>query len=628
MKKNLAVRAGAIAMVLMVAFFSILPDLVNAEGDDSESQELTVAQEEAIGDELLPEEAETPNADAPEEAAPEENAPDVETPDMDSSEAPSEDGAPEPDTEIPSTEDPSESEAPEPDTEIPSTEAPSDEVTDGSKPGDGSSETPGTETPGEGEPPAEGPAAPEQGAEGPGTEQPVQEPSVEEPAPEESAEMDTVEDYLEILAKANADRKGREVKELKSGKLKAAEWEAFAAEEAPEDDFLWDETKTVIVGYQGNGGYIAIPGRCVAIGDGAFAGNPMIMGVAFPSQLSSIGASAFSGCVNLESVIIPDSVTSVGASAFANCTGLSALTIGAGTGTVSENEFYGCVSLQGLSVPEGISSIASGAFANCSNLSSISLPSTLTSLSLGAFAGDVNLASIEVSSASYSSYDGCIYSADGRQLLFCPQGKTGISFAPGMQSVGSGAFSGCRYLLSAVIPDVTDSIEADAFSGSAIKAVTIPVGVTAIGTQSGWTPSVVYGFKGSTAEAWANANRYIFESIDGTGSTENENLGDDEHIEDPDPGTETETETGTEKPGAGKRPTTTVTGGGTNPTNAAASGAAGGTAAAVSGNRSRLVNATPKTGVKDYGIFFLAGAIFLIGAASFAYSKKLRIGGK
>ena len=193
-----------------------------------------MAQEEAIGDELLPEEAETPNADAPEEAAPEENAPDVETPDMDSSEAPSEDGAPEPDTEIPSTEDPSESEAPEPDTEIPSTEAPSDEVTDGSKPGDGSSETPGTETPGEGEPPAEGPAAPEQGAEGPGTEQPVQEPSVEEPAPEESAEMDTVEDYLEILAKANADRKGREVKELKSGKLKAAEWEAFAAEEGKE----------------------------------------------------------------------------------------------------------------------------------------------------------------------------------------------------------------------------------------------------------------------------------------------------------------------------------------------------------------------------------------------------------
>ena len=45
MKKNLAIRAGAIVLVLMIAFFSILPDLVNAEGDDDPAPSTEVAAE-------------------------------------------------------------------------------------------------------------------------------------------------------------------------------------------------------------------------------------------------------------------------------------------------------------------------------------------------------------------------------------------------------------------------------------------------------------------------------------------------------------------------------------------------------------------------------------------------------
>ena len=52
MKKNLAVRIGAVVMVLMVAFFSILPDLVSAEGDDTdflaESEIVAEAPEEEV----------------------------------------------------------------------------------------------------------------------------------------------------------------------------------------------------------------------------------------------------------------------------------------------------------------------------------------------------------------------------------------------------------------------------------------------------------------------------------------------------------------------------------------------------------------------------------------------------
>ena len=45
--------------------------------------------------------------------------------------------------------------------------------------------------------------------------------------------------------------------------------------------------------------------------------------------------------------------------------------------------------------------------------------------------------------------------------------------------------------------------------------MTIPKSVTTIGSQSSWTPDVIYGYTGSEAERFANEYGYIFESIGG-----------------------------------------------------------------------------------------------------------------
>ena len=119
MKKDLAIRIGAILMVLMVAFLSILPDLVNAEGDDPqpstevESQD-TLASADGVetpddaNDEAAPdasEEAGNPQEpETPDDAtdAPETNGPEgsdgVETPD--NTQEPDENPLP-PETETP-----------------------------------------------------------------------------------------------------------------------------------------------------------------------------------------------------------------------------------------------------------------------------------------------------------------------------------------------------------------------------------------------------------------------------------------------------------------------------------------------------------------------------------------------
>lgn len=584
MKKNLAVRAGAVAMVLMLAFFSILPDLVNAEGDDAKPSEEVLA----VADESEPEIVDGDMAQMPEV-----EAPDTNLGTSDTSEEPKTTGD-DTSVDVPDEGNGDDTTA----TEEPSTEDPSGDASEPKEDLPPESETPA------GVPDVENPSLTEPDD--------LQTPS-EAVTPDEtvvtdvagvedvSGEMDTIEDYMALLDEVSS--LGDRVDSIKlrfAAGINLIELADLA--ESDEDDFIIEGG--VLVGYQGDGGYITIPSKVTAIADSAFFGMTSITGVVFPAGLQSIGNSAFNSCSNLRAVGIPDTVTFVGASAFANCTALTEAVVGAGTGSISQNEFYNCISLQSVSVPEGISRIESGAFAGCGNLGSIALPSTLASLDMGAFSGDVNLASVSVASGSYSSYDGCVYTAGGGQLLLCPQGKTSISFAPGMQSVASGAFLGCNYLMSAVIPDAAGSIEANAFSGSSIKAVTIPTAVTSIGAQSGWAPNVVYGYKGSAAETWAHASNYVFESLDtpsNVGGIVNE-----EHIEDPDdydPDDET---------------------GGTNTQiiYLGSSGTGNGTSATISRNGG---SGTPKTGVADYGSYFLFGSIFLAGIALVAYSRKLRL---
>ena len=83
-----------------------------------------------------------------------------------------------------------------------------------------------------------------------------------------------------------------------------------------------------------------------------------------------------------------------------------------------------------------------------------------------------------------------------------------------------------------------------------------------------------------------------------------------------------------EKPGNGNGGSSNS---GTNTTTVTAAGpaAATGTYATISSNGGNHVkDATPKTGVEDYGRYFLFSAILLIGAAFFAYSMKLSYEGK
>ena len=206
----------------------------------------------------------------------------------------------------------------------------------------------------------------------------------------------------------------------------------------------------------------------------------------------------------------------MGSGVLSGCSGLSSVSFSSGMSTIPELTFYGCSGLDKISIPGSVGSIGSQAFGSCKGLTSITIPAATSSIELSAFDGCSNLSEISVESGngSYSSNDGALFNSSQTELLYCPMGKSSLKLPDGMTSISSSAFSECPYLYSLIIPDSVTTIEADAFTGSGIGTVEIPKSVTSIGSQSSWTPDVIYGYSGTEAERFANDNGYIFESRD------------------------------------------------------------------------------------------------------------------
>ena len=256
-----------------------------------------------------------------------------------------------------------------------------------------------------------------------------------------------------------------------------------------------DVDPTVLQGYTGPGGAITIPSSITSINAAVFANNTSITSVTMPDTVTSMGSGVFQGCSNLSSVILSGGLTAI-----------------------PDNTFRECTSLSSISVPGGVTSIGSKAFYE-TPISSISIPAATTSIASDTFQQAKNLTSINIAggSSAYSSSDGCVYNASGSRLLIVPEGKTGVTISAGTTTIGSGAFRDCTNIASLSLPNSVTTIESNAFSGSGIGTITIPAATTSIATQSGWTPSSIYGYANSQAETYAMDNGIPFFVIGGSG---------------------------------------------------------------------------------------------------------------
>lgn len=191
-----------------------------------------------------------------------------------------------------------------------------------------------------------------------------------------------------------------------------------------------------------------------------------------PSFATEIAEGAFIDS-SVSSVVISDNITKIGTEAFSGCTSLKSITFAVTSNVAKEL------------------TIGKRAFMNCTALDEIVLPARLTSIDLSKYYVDSNgkfnissdysftgcdslgIISVASGSSEYSVVDGMIYSADKRELIYCPVAKSGaITLASGTQSVRAGAFIGCNGISEISIPNTVTYIGEYAFYGLSVEKVT------------------------------------------------------------------------------------------------------------------------------------------------------------
>lgn len=179
-------------------------------------------------------------------------------------------------------------------------------------------------------------------------------------------------------------------------------------------------------------------------------------------EVVEVGSRALANCIRLTAIVLPDSVQTVAEDAFDGCTSLTSIEVSANSQHFSQHDgmLFDKRAESLVRCPEG-------------KRGSATLPASVANVNCKAFRGCVNLtavllAPVDPSTAApapfFASYNGALYSADLRTLVFCPDGAgTAAVLAPETEVIGPKAFAACT-LASLTAPGTVRDIASDAFN--------------------------------------------------------------------------------------------------------------------------------------------------------------------
>jgi len=236
------------------------------------------------------------------------------------------------------------------------------------------------------------------------------------------------------------------------------------------------------------------------IGDWAFNSCYSLTSITIPDSVTSIGIGALYECESLTSITIPDSVTNIGESAFALCYNLTSITIPDSVTSIGDGAFSQCDSLTSITIPDSVTFIAYGTFCLCCNLTDVSLPSGATSIGSRAFEGCNNLTDIIIPSSVGGIWNEAFRGCDSLTSITIPDSVTNI---------GGEAFKDCESLRSITIKNPNCTI--DGYEQTICNRYDSE-------TDECFFTGTIYGYEGSTAQAYAERYGYNFEPIGGASS--------------------------------------------------------------------------------------------------------------
>lgn len=162
-------------------------------------------------------------------------------------------------------------------------------------------------------------------------------------------------------------------------------------------------------------------------------------------------------------LVVTEGTVKIGSNAFGGADRVESVSLPSTLETIGTNAFSGCIWLQSLTLPSSVNAIGSGAFSGCSRLATVTVNSSPSSLGTGVFDDSGSL-------------------VDGFGLVYLASDVPASMFMP-----SSGHSVEFNYLdLSSV-----SVINEDAFRGTDIGSLTIPMNVSAVGDRAFAYSSVV-----------------------------------------------------------------------------------------------------------------------------------------
>ena len=258
---------------------------------------------------------------------------------------------------------------------------------------------------------------------------------------------------------------------------------------------------------------VSCPVNLKVVGQDSFFKCHGLKKVILPTGLKEIGYRAFADCTSLKTIKIPNTVEAIGKSAFEHCTGITKMYIPDSVQVIKDsafaNSYYGLTSIR---LPSKLKEISAGTFSYCWSLAAVQMPDNLKIIGDKAFYNCTSLHKLDIPDSveiigNMAFYENC--------------GVTARKLPANLREIGQYAFCST---------DVTDYYNADGDNYVDITAIALPASLEKyhisalkndfiivmnpnmefIVTDNKYYPvknSYIYGYSGSTAEAFAAENK-------------------------------------------------------------------------------------------------------------------------
>ena len=290
------------------------------------------------------------------------------------------------------------------------------------------------------------------------------------------------------------------------------------------DNLTWELTGTGILTIRGTGAMYdynssnKAPWRFKS----DFLASGEINQINLPNGLTHIGADAFYFCYGYTTVTIPNTVQTIGHYAFAESTTLKEMTLPDNVTSLGSDAFRGCSKLETLKIGKGLKTLGGELFARCGSLRQVW---------------------VDPANQYFAhSSEGALFTKDMKALILFPRNIPGRYVMPNtVERIQIYAFQYC-HLTEVVLPSSLKKISNSAFLWcDTITSITIPASVEEIGihafmdcdaltkiyvlnpdcaiymnyddTLGTAGQTTVYGYAGSTAEAYCQKYGYTFVAI-------------------------------------------------------------------------------------------------------------------